>query len=77
MTQALHAAFAFGGMVGLDFVCARYTRATADRRPFVASVWASAMAVFSGTVVLSYAGDPWMLVPACVGAFLGTYLGAI
>lgn len=68
------AAAAFFGMVGLDYVCAKYTKAVADNKRMVASVLASIMLLFSATIVLTYVHDPLMLLPAAFGAFVGTYL---
>ncbi len=66
-------ALVFLAYVGLDFVFARYTKATAQDKPMAASVWATSILLFTGYVTISYTQDPWMLVPSAAGAFVGTY----
>lgn len=61
-------------MFFLDFVYAEYTKAIGDRRPVVASSWASVLILLTGIVTTTYVGDPWMLAPISVGAFAGTYV---
>lgn len=64
----------FLSMLMLDFVWAVYTRAVAEKRPSLASTCASAIIVLSGTAAIGYVNDPWMLIPAAAGAFVGTFL---
>lgn len=66
-------ATAFALMFMLDFIYAAYTRNIADGNKLKSSSWASALIVVNGGVVLSYVGNPWMLVPIAAGAFCGTY----
>jgi lipid-A-disaccharide synthase-like uncharacterized protein len=63
----------FVAMFAMDFVWARYTHAIAEHRAMPASFWAVAILGFSGYVTTSYVKDPWMLIPAGVGAFMGTW----
>lgn len=57
----------------LDFVWAAYTRATVDRRPVAASHLALLIYLLGGLATLGWMNDPWLLAPACAGAWLGTY----
>ena len=66
---------AFVGMAVVDFAFARYTYAMAHKRPFEGASYAAALLVIQGAIVLVYVQDPWMLIPAAAGAFLGTYIG--
>ena len=64
----------FIAYTALDFTFARYTKATADNKPLAASLWATSILMFTGYVTVSYVNDPWLLIPATLGAFLGTYV---
>lgn len=70
----LHWLTAFGGMVFLDFLWARYTMALADRRVLAGGFYAMGTIALGGAVTISYVTDPMLLIPACVGAFVGTSL---
>jgi hypothetical protein len=41
---------------------------------FASGVWAVALFIPGALVTLSYVKDPWLLIPACLGAFTGTAL---
>jgi hypothetical protein len=57
-----------------DYVWAKYIASITTATPFVASVWATITIVMGAFVVLSYVHDKRMIVPAAIGAFVGTYL---
>ena len=67
------AALVFASLFALDFVWARYTFAMTSGRPAIAGSYASVLIVLSGAAAIGYTSDPWMLIPAAAGAFLGTY----
>lgn len=73
MTDALLYLFVFLAMTALDFAWAFYTRACADGRAFVAASWAAGLIVLSGAAQIGYTHDPYLLVPAALGAFVGTW----
>jgi len=64
-------------MFCMDYIYAEYTKACGDRRPLLASAMASLMLFFGGFVVSMYVDDPWMLIPASIGAFFGTYFSVM
>lgn len=64
----------FLAMTALDFVYAEWAKACADRRPMAASLYAALLILLAGYVTRSYVEDAWMLIPACLGAFAGTWL---
>lgn len=70
---ALSALLAFGAVFALDFVWAKYTYAMTARRPIAAGIYAALIFGLGGIAVLTYAANPWMLVPAALGAFFGTW----
>lgn len=64
----------FVGMTSLDFVWSRYVAANIEGSARAASNWAVLITLLSGYVTLSYVNDPRMLLPACAGAWVGTWL---
>lgn len=70
---ALQSAVAFISVAALDFVWAKYTYAMTGRRPIAAGLYAGAIFALGGVAVLSYAANPWMLLPSVAGAFVGTW----
>ena len=70
----LQAVYVFVAMSAVDWAWARYSMALADRRALAGSIWAVVILIPSATVVMSYVHDPAMLIPAGLGAFVGTYL---
>ena len=64
----------FFAMTALDFCWARYTVATSRLNALRSGIWASLLILLSGFVTTSYVADHTMLLPACAGAFIGTYI---
>lgn len=62
----------FGATFALDFAYAIYTRAVTAGRVIAASVYASLIIMLAGAAAIGYTADPWLLIPAMAGAFLGT-----
>lgn len=57
-----------------DFVWAKYIASITTSTPLIASTWATITLVLGAFVVISYVQDKRMLIPAAIGAFIGTYL---
>lgn len=64
----------FAALALLDFVWARYTLAITDKRAVPAGIYAVGILALGGFSVISYTTDHWLLIPACSGAFVGTFL---
>jgi hypothetical protein len=73
MTWAVEWLAVFAAMFALDFIWARYTRAVGEKAAARSSAWATLIILVSGFVTTSYVSNPWLLVPAAIGAFTGTY----
>lgn len=73
----IDAVLVFLAYVALDFVFAKYVSATAEARGGAASSWSTGIVAFSGYITISYVSNPWLLIPAGLGAFVGTYLGVV
>jgi hypothetical protein len=65
--------FAFFAMFALDFVWARYTRNITAGNAGRAGGYAALIVGFNAAVTLGYVADIWVVVPAALGAFAGTY----
>ena len=64
----------FAAAFALDFVWAKYTRYLADGVAFKASVWAAGTIVLGGVNQIGYTSNHWLLIPAALGCFVGTYV---
>lgn len=63
----------FAALFALDFVWAKYTYAMQARQPIVAGGLSSMLILLSGAAAIGYTSNPWLLVPAMLGAFAGTW----
>lgn len=63
----------FLAMFALDFVWAYYTRAVTSGHAAKAAAWATGIILLSGTAQIGYTQNAWLLIPAMLGAFGGTY----
>jgi membrane protein DedA with SNARE-associated domain len=64
--------FAVAGMV--DAVWTQYIQTAAQGKPLAAAVW-SALTILCGSfVTVEYIANKWMIIPAVLGGFIGTYL---
>jgi hypothetical protein len=73
MNWAWQAIATFVAMAALDYVWAYYQRAVTQKAPVRAAQLSAMLIVLNAGVVLSYADDHWMILPAAAGAFIGTY----
>lgn len=64
----------FVAMAVLDFFWADYTASIAGKKSHRASFMAVLIILFSGFVTTSYVADKWLLIPAGMGAYAGTWL---
>lgn len=59
----------------VDILWAKYIKAVSETRPVMAGFFALVLYILGGTVTLMFVAEPFMIIPAACGAFLGTYLG--
>lgn len=71
--QAAPYVFVFVACTALDFVWAYYTKAINERRELRAAWWAAGIMILGGVGQIGYVNDPLLLIPAGLGAFIGTY----
>jgi len=60
-----------------DIVNTWYIKAIQEDRPVVASLWAVGVTFAASVAIISYTRDNMMIIPALLGAFVGTYVGII
>ena len=65
----------FCALAVIDVLYAIYTKKVQQDKPFHASLFATAIYSVNALVVISFVQDPWLLVPAALGSFVGTYVG--
>ena len=58
-----------------DIVNAFYVKAIYNNKPLLASFWAVLVTFAAGVAIINYTRDNLMLIPALLGAFVGTYVG--
>ena len=61
-------------MIAVDAAWTRYLIDVQDRRPVLAGLWSAAIVGLGAFVVVSYVHDPWLVLAAAVGGFIGTTL---
>ena len=67
-------ALVFGAVAIADAMWTRYTLAVSGHHAYEAAIYSALIVVVGGFVTLSYVKDRRYLLPAALGAFLGTYL---
>ena len=58
-----------------DFIWAHYIVSMANSTPLEAALWAVGVIVLGAYIVVSYVDDRRLILPAAIGAFIGTYYG--
>ena len=62
------------GMFFTDVLFAIYVRRTSQGMAFQAAFFGALIAAVAAFVVVSYVANHWLIIPAVIGSFLGTYL---
>lgn len=52
-----------------------YLNAVKEDKPWVASAWSSLTNFSLSIASILYVQNNWILIPSCIGSFLGTYIG--
>ena len=61
-------------MMFADVCWTLYFMKVADKKAFQAAMWGSIIILFGAISTTSYVSDHTLIIPAVLGAFLGTYL---
>ncbi len=67
--------FTFLSMLVTDIVYTQLLKSVQNDKPFAASIWASMITFLGGVAIINYTNDNKMIIPAVLGAFVGTYIG--
>lgn len=59
----------------LDLAWSFYLNNVKQGNPTSSASWAAFLYLLGASATISWVNNPWMLVPAAVGAFAGTYVG--
>jgi len=60
-----------------DLCWAFYISRVKDHQPFRSALWSVGLFLTGAIGTISYVNDPWLLIPATLGAFSGTYLAVV
>jgi hypothetical protein len=66
---------AFFAMFFTDVFNAYYIQAIQQSRALKASIWAAVLYILYASALIGSAHNPYLLIPAVIGAFVGTYVG--
>lgn len=64
-------------VVLLNVFYAFYLKAVQTNKLVVASAWSSAINLSASIAAINYVTDHWIIIPSCIGSFVGTYIGMI
>ena len=67
--------FTFLSMLVTDIVYTQLLKSVQNNKPFAASIWASLITFLGGVAIINYTNDNKMIIPAVLGAFVGTFIG--
>lgn len=70
----LQALMIFGLMCIVDICWAFYTSSITNKLAFKASAWSAVVYIIGVTSTINVIHNPWMLIPAALGCFVGTYI---
>lgn len=70
LTQAILVFFA---VAIVDVFWTRYFQSTAEKQAVKAGVYSALIIVFGAFTTRSYVHDGWLVIPASIGAYLGTW----
>jgi hypothetical protein len=68
-------AFTFLALFFTDIFYTYYLRSVQEERALLASTWAVIVFVVASIAVINYTTNHWLLIPAGLGAFCGTFVG--
>lgn len=75
MTALVSGALVFAATAIADVCWARYTAHASNGDRWAAASWGVGIYLAGAFTVLQYTADHWMVVPAVLGAFVGTAVG--
>lgn len=73
MTFLGQAVLVFLAVAVVDVFWTRYFQSTTEKEPVKAGFYSALIIIFGAFTTRSYVHDGWLVVPACFGAYLGTW----
>jgi len=67
--------FTFIAIFFVDIFYVYYIKSVNESHALRASFWGAAMWLVASFAVIEYTSNHWLLIPACLGAFAGTWVG--
>ena len=64
-------------MFVVDILYVVYTNDVNKHKPLRASLWATCLFLLTSLAIVNYTKDYLNVIPACIGAFMGTYVGML
>ena len=65
----------FFAVFATELIYTQYLKAYEESQDFIASLWAGVLTFIGSILVVEYEENKWMIVPAVLGAILGTWVG--
>jgi len=65
----------FIAVTAVDIFYTYYIKSINENRAVVAGIWGSIVWLVGSIAVIEYTSNHWLLIPACMGAFFGTFIG--
>ena len=59
----------------VDIIYTYYLKAVNESNALKSSFWGAVVWIIGSLAVIEYTTNHWLLIPACLGAFCGTYVG--
>ena len=59
----------------VDIFYTYYLKSVNESKALKASFWGAVVWLIGSLAVIEYTANHWLLIPACIGAFAGTYVG--
>ena len=75
--QMLEYFITFFAVFFTDIFYTYYLKAVQEEQVMKASLWAVVVFIIACIAVINYTTNYWLLIPAGIGAFCGTYVGMI
>ena len=77
LVQMIEYVVTFFAVFFTDVFYTYYLKAVQEEQAIKASLWATVVFVIACVAVINYTSNYWLLIPAGLGAFFGTYVGMI
>jgi tryptophan-rich sensory protein len=65
----------FVAVTAVDIFYTYYIKSVNENKAVVAGIWGAVVWLIGSIAVIEYTSNHWLLIPACMGAFFGTYIG--